>query len=164
MKVAYYASGYPSRSHTFIRREIAQLRKHGMDIKVFSTHKCQQHELLSDLDRDAYNETWSINPINVPRLLFAHCKALYNPLRYAKSMMSSYKHRLPGAKNALWSVFYFIEAIYLVEELKKHEIKHIHVQFANPVPLLLNWPRNTSASPGVSAYMAPLTLSIPTVP
>ena len=36
MKLGYLVSQYPARSHTFILREIRELRKHGFDVRAIS--------------------------------------------------------------------------------------------------------------------------------
>lgn len=132
MKLAYYISEYPSRSHTFIRREIAELRKRGLRIVVFSTRKCNENELISDQDRDAYQETWSVIPPKLVPFILAHAWAISTkPKFYFKTIIKSLKHRLPGVKNTIWALFYFAEAMYLAFEINRQNIRHIHVHFAN---------------------------------
>ncbi len=50
MKLAYLVSEYPKRSHTFIRREIVELRKRGVNIHIFSIRKPNKSELLCEQD------------------------------------------------------------------------------------------------------------------
>ena len=99
---------------------------------MFSTRKCRQSELLTNQDRDAYQETWSVVPPRIVPLIMSHVWAISrNPKSYCSAIIKSLKHRLPGLKNTIWALFYFAEAIYLANEINRHNIKHIHVHFAN---------------------------------
>lgn len=132
MKVAYLVSEYPARSHTFIRREIAELRKRGVEIHIFSVRSTSPESLLTETDRAAFEETWKILPVSVPRLLSDHLAAcIAAPGKYLSTLRRAWHHRLPGSREALWSLFYFSEAIRLARELERRDLKHLHVHFAN---------------------------------
>ena len=49
MKIAYLTNQYPKVSHTFIRREIAALEEHGIEIVRFSIRPTPD-ELIDPLD------------------------------------------------------------------------------------------------------------------
>jgi colanic acid/amylovoran biosynthesis glycosyltransferase len=109
-----------------------ELRKRGVQIKVFSTRKCHQNQLLTDQDRDAFHETWSIIPTKIVPFMLSHVWGIStNPKFYFNALSTSLKHRLPGLKNAVWALFYFAEGIYLAREISRQNIQHIHVHFAN---------------------------------
>lgn len=132
MSVGYLISEYPARSHTFIRREIEAIRNHDIDIDIFAVHRPDPSSLLSALERKDYDETWSVFPVEVKSLVWAHWKSMFcNPRKYFYTFWRSLTHRNPGAKNLLWSFFYFFEAIYLCQELKQRNVTHLHVHFAN---------------------------------
>ncbi len=132
LKLAYFCSEYPSRSHTFIRREIQELNKRGANIDVFALRRPQKENLLSNSDVQAFNQTVSVLPINIIQLALVHIKLLLNaPLSYFKTLLIASKHHMPGIKNTLWAFFQFAEAIVLAEQLKNKNIEHLHVHFAN---------------------------------
>ncbi len=132
MKVAYLISEYPKRSHTFIRREIAELRRRGVDIHVLAIRRPELSELLCEHDWVDYRDTTPILPTTLFHLLKVHLGyLLFNPIRYIKTIVAAFKHRNRGIKSITWSLFYFAEAILLVDQLKKQNIYHLHVHFAN---------------------------------
>ena len=51
MRYAYLTSEYPAVSHTFIQREIVELRRRGLEIDTFSIRKPNQASLLTETDR-----------------------------------------------------------------------------------------------------------------
>ena len=132
MEIGYLISQYPTRSHTFIRREIAEMRRRGGTIHVFALRRCRRDELLSDTDREAYEETWSILPAPFLGLIRVHLWGLFRrPVAYVRTLWRALGHRLPGARNLLWASFQFGEAIRLAHELKRRGLGHLHVHFAN---------------------------------
>ena len=132
MTIAYLASEYPKRSHTFIRREISEMRDRGLNIKVVSIRRPDKSELLCQQDWDDYNDTWSILPISVFSIASIHIRSLLSsPLLYISTFIKALKHRNPGAKNLLWSIFHFVEAIILSSKIKSENITHLHTHFAN---------------------------------
>jgi glycosyltransferase involved in cell wall biosynthesis len=132
MKIAYFTSEYPKRSHTFIRREIEAIEQMGLPLTILSIRKPSKSEILCKQDQDDYDRTWSILPIAVAPLIGIHLKSfLFSPVKYIKALFLAIRHRLPGIKSFLYSIFYFIEAIVLANKLAKNGIKHVHVHFAN---------------------------------
>ncbi len=132
MEIGYLISQYPARSHTFIRREIAEIRKRGAVVRIFALRRCGRDELLSDLDRQAYDETWSIVPAPLPGLLCDHAAALFRrPGRYIRTLRLALRHRLPGLRNLVWTALQFGEAIRLAAEVRRRGLKHLHVHFSN---------------------------------
>lgn len=129
--VGYLVSQYPARSHTFIRREIEALRARGAIIDVFSIRRPPKAELLDEKDREEYRTTHAILPCAFGQLLKDHLGALTAPKAYATAMAAALKHRLPGARNAIWSAFYFVEGVALANELRARGVRHLHVHFAN---------------------------------
>lgn len=129
--IAYLTSQYPAPSHTFIRREIAQLRKIGLDIKTYSIRK-PISGLDSPPDVEAQQETFYVLGQGVGAYMLAHGSALIgSPIRYLKTLIKAVQHRVPGGKALLWSLFHFAESIMLAARLKKDGVTHLHNHFAN---------------------------------
>ncbi|MEP3224690.1 MAG: glycosyltransferase family 4 protein [Parasphingorhabdus sp.] len=130
--IAYLTSQYPAPSHTFIRREITQLRKIGVDIQSYSIRK-PVAGLDNNLDLAAENETYYVLGQSAATYLTAHCKAMFtHPVRYLRTLKKSIQHRVPGFKAFIWSLFHFAESIVLADQLRKDKIVHLHNHFANP--------------------------------
>jgi glycosyltransferase involved in cell wall biosynthesis len=131
LHVGYLVSQYPARSHTFIRREVEGLRARGARIDVFSIRLPNKAELLDDKDREEYQTTAAILPTSLGNMLKNHVSALKHPGLYSTTLSAALDHRLPGARNALWSAFYFVEGVELAKKLRQRGIRHLHVHFAN---------------------------------
>ena len=63
--IGYLVSEYPTKSHTFIRREIEALRMHGLPVRVFSIRRPPPESGQSASYRAAFEETWYVLPASV---------------------------------------------------------------------------------------------------
>ena len=132
VRLAYLVSQYPATSHTFIRREVEALRRAGLWVDTFSIRKPSDAERRSEVDRKEYEGTWYVLPPNPLRLGLAHARAAAKrPRQYLKTARAALKHRVPGTRAAVWSLFHFIEAIGLADELETRGVAHLHNHFAN---------------------------------
>ncbi len=132
MKLAYLVSEYPKRSHTFIRREIAELRKRGAKIHIFSIRRPSKSELICEQDWHDFHDTWSILPTTLINFIKVHLKLfLSQTIPYGSTLKAAFQHRNPGIKNSIWSIFSFAEAVLLADQIQKLKISHLHVHFAN---------------------------------
>ena len=50
-RLAYLASRYPGVTHTFIAREVAELRRLGFDIETIAVREAAPDEVLCEADR-----------------------------------------------------------------------------------------------------------------
>src|SRR6195952_1763973 len=133
MRIGYLTSLYPASSHTFIRREVNAVREHGVDVTTFSVRMPSEEERASSADREAHAHTFYLLPMSPARAARAHVgQVLSSPLAYARTFGLALKHRVPGVKALGLALAHFIEAIVLVEELKKQGVTHVHNHFANP--------------------------------
>jgi colanic acid/amylovoran biosynthesis glycosyltransferase len=129
MSIAYLVSQYPAPSHTFIRREVEELRNRGLEIQTFSIRSPLAAEIISANDRREHENTWYLLPASPLLLIWVHFLSLIrHPIRYFKTLRLAFHHRAPGI--SLYPLFYFIEAIYLATELKRRKITHLHNHFA----------------------------------
>lgn len=146
MRIAYLVSQYPAPSHTFIRREIDALRDAGIEVQTFGIRPPSPDE-ISTIDPDENAKTFHILA-HTKRLAPAHLRALVRrPRRYLRTLSDAMRHRISGARAALWSLFYFAEAILLAEELERRNVVHLHSHFAN--------------SGGTVGYLASRHLTLP---
>lgn len=121
-KIAYLVSDYFAPSHTFVRREIAALRKLGVEIISFSVQSAESggEEVQSLLGRPLLNY--------FSALFWAF---FMYPARLWSSWLLALRHRQPGARGLLWSQFHFVEAICLARLLSAENCTHLHNHFAN---------------------------------
>lgn len=166
-RIGYLTSQYPAPSHTFIRREIAALRATELDIVTYSIQR-PPAGLEAPLDRAAAADTFTV--LAQPKLAYAkaHLAALLGrPGRYLATLALAWRHRVPGARAALWALFHFAEAILLARRLEADGVGHLHNHFANSaatVGLLasryagINWSLTLH---GISEFDYPAGLLLP---
>ena len=130
--VAYLTSLYPAVSHTFIQREVLELRRAGVQVETFTIRPAPEEHLLSPVDRSEAERTESVLPVPPKRLIAAHLRALgRRPLAYLRTLGRALSLSPGGMRGSLWQLFYFAEAIVLHQMLDQRGIRHIHVHFAN---------------------------------
>lgn len=132
MLIGYLVSQYPAASHTFIRREIDELRLRGINVQTFSVRRPEPNECRTKRDNSALQETFYLLPIPVMPLVAAHIGAICTrPAAYLSVAGLALKHRAPGVRALIWAFFHFAESIVLAGELKRRRIQHLHNHFAN---------------------------------
>lgn len=132
MRIGYLVSQYPATSHTFIQREVAELRRQGQTIETFSIRRPAADECRSEPNSSAQSETFYVLGVSPQRILLTHIEALGgHPLLYIKVLALAVSHRAPGLRAFIWSLFHFAEGIVLARELKARGIRRLHNHFAN---------------------------------
>lgn len=129
--IAYLGRILPAIAETFVAREIAALRRLGLEIKVFSLHNPHtdvHHPEAPDLAREVEVLVQPFNPLFwLAHLFFAlrfpkryfHC--LYAYVLIADRTWPSRRH----------SLSYFMVAPFAAWHLRRAGIKHFHAHFAN---------------------------------
>lgn len=128
--IAYLVSEYPGKSHTFIRREVAELRARGLTVETISIRVPDPND-TSELDTQERARTHVVLGSKGKLLTEAMLAALSNPLGFARTLGLALRHRAPGAKAALWSLFHLAEALVVARMLKRTGARHLHSHFAN---------------------------------
>lgn len=131
-RVAYLVSRYPAVSHAFVQREVLALRDAGVEVHTFALHRAGDEDVLSPGDRAERDATYAIQPVRWARLISDHLRALVTrPGAYLRTL--AYAFGLgSGARARLWQLFYFAEAIAVWAEMRRRDLRHVHVHFANP--------------------------------
>jgi glycosyltransferase involved in cell wall biosynthesis len=131
-RVAYLVSRYPAVSHAFVQREVLALRDAGVEVDTFALHRAGDEDVLSPVDQAERDATYAIQPVRWGRLIADHLRALVTrPGRYLRTLAYSFGLG-SGARGRLWQLFYFAEAITVWSELRRRDLRHVHVHFANP--------------------------------
>jgi colanic acid/amylovoran biosynthesis glycosyltransferase len=131
-RVAYLVSEFPAVSHTFIARELDALRDRRVDVVTMSIRKTPADQLLSDADRRAADETFSVFPLQRTRFAAAHLRAaVTRPRRYVATLRLALAMSPGGVRANLWQFFYFAESILVWSQCRRRRVRHIHAHFAN---------------------------------
>ncbi|UZK67737.1 glycosyltransferase [Sphingomonas sp. M1-B02] len=130
-RITYVVSEYPAPSHTFIRREIAALRRRGISIETVSIRATDSlNDSQIDLEERRVTRVVQATPFVQ---IGAECvRAIFlNPIRFSKSLRLALSHRVPGLRSFFWALFHLVEAIILAGHVRKAGSTHIHSHFAN---------------------------------
>lgn len=133
MKVAYLTTVYPAVSHTFIRRELIELERQVGSIERFAIRKNPQ----SIVDRDDQLEdqkTFRVLSQPVKRWLGALVRrGIGSPAPALRGLAKTVSLAKQGHRGWLRHAAYYIEALLLLDEMKKRGVEHVHVHFGtNP--------------------------------
>jgi glycosyltransferase involved in cell wall biosynthesis len=126
-RVAYLVSRYPAVSHAFVQREVLALRDTGVEVHTFSLRRAADADVLSPTDAAERDATYAIQPVRWGAVVRAHARALATrPGAYLRTLAHALRMRLH-----LWQLFYFAEAVVLWNEMRRRDLRHVHVHFAN---------------------------------
>ena len=132
MRIGYVISKYPAVSHTFIRSEVVELRKQGIEVETFSIRSPTESELKSEQDIEEKSRTAYILPASLVRLVASlSAELISRPFSYFSTLCFALTHRSPGLKSFAWSLFYFAEAMLLTRLLRKKNVTRLHSHFVN---------------------------------
>lgn len=133
-RIAYLVSRYPAVSHTFILREIRELRKSGIEILTFSINGPDHPiEKLTREEQEEARRTYFVKRRAFYDLLPAHLGALFaGPRRYFDGLFFALSLGGADLRKMLYGIFYFSEAIMIGWRMKKESCSDLHVHFANP--------------------------------
>lgn len=130
MRVGYLVSQYPAPSHTFIRREVAALRRLSVEVETFSIRPGQ---CLSDEDRAEAASTFTVLPGSALALAWPVVVALARrPGRWLASLRAALRHSPAGGRARLRALIHFAEGLRLALEAERRGVSHLHCHFANP--------------------------------
>ncbi|MBL0275003.1 MAG: glycosyltransferase [Anaeromyxobacter sp.] len=130
MRVGYLVSQYPAPSHTFIRREVAALRRLSVEVETFSI---RPGHCLSEEDRAEAARTFTVLPGSAVALAWPALAALVRrPARWLSALEVALRHSPPGALARARALVHFAEGLRLALEAERRGVRHLHCHFANP--------------------------------
>jgi glycosyltransferase involved in cell wall biosynthesis len=136
MKIAYITTSLGSLSHTFIRREVMELRNLGMDISLFGIRPELAKE-LSGTEKKLAEETAYLYPVRLPANIAANIFFIIRkPFSYFRVLISALLNEEKDLFQHLKLIYHFFMASYLAFYMYKKGIQHIHAHFLN-VPATL---------------------------
>jgi glycosyltransferase involved in cell wall biosynthesis len=123
---------YPRATDTFIQREVAALRRLGVDVRTISIRTPPESENVGPEQLAERATTTFILPARLWTLVSAHFGMLArSPLRYLKALRTALFVRGPGVRSLLWQVFYFAEAAVVAMHVRRLGIAHLHNHFSD---------------------------------
>lgn len=131
MRIAYLTGRYPAMTPTFVLREVSELRASGLEIDTFSIWRTDPSNLLSPEDRAEAERTTSMLPPSpgaVARSLIAAWRQ--DPVGVAALVRDASRLARPGARGKLLALSWILEAMLLWDELRRREIRHVHVHLS----------------------------------
>jgi len=137
-------------THTFVLREIRELRRMGLDIRVASIRAADRpFEQLTGEEQEEQRATFYIKPGGYAAAWGAHLRILLSrPFSYLRALV--YALWLGGLdfRAALRNLLYFAEAVVLVDWMRREGLSHVHTHFSSTVVLLARrvLPIRTSAT------------------
>lgn len=128
-RIAYLISAYPKLSHSFISSEIAGLRASGVRVDTFSVNEPSDPDLLTEASRAEARTTTYL--IAAARRQPGHWMlyALRRPDVAVCGLLAA--ARMSSRILSLRWLFYWIEALVLLGELRRRGLRRVHVHLAN---------------------------------
>ncbi|HZK81911.1 MAG TPA: glycosyltransferase family 4 protein, partial [Humisphaera sp.] len=131
LRIAYMTAIYPRATDTFIQREVAALRAHGVFIQTFSVRQPAAKELVGPEQQAERQSTIYLLP-PCPIELFRSQFSLFfgNPRRYFKALWCALTVRGGGISPLLHNLIYFAEAGLIAWHMRRQNIAHLHAHFS----------------------------------
>jgi colanic acid/amylovoran biosynthesis glycosyltransferase len=139
MRLAYLLSEYPTLGHTYMLREVRQLRELGWEIQTISIRKpTRTVDDLSSAELDEFNRTWYILGGGPMQFVEAHLATLLgHPLRYCRGLATALQFGSFNPRRSAFAIAYFLEAVCVGHRLRKGGINYLHTHFATTVAFIL---------------------------
>ncbi len=137
-RIAYLVSQFPAINHTYVLREIQQVRSTSIDVDVASISVPDRP--ISSMDPDEAVEARRTFYIKRQRFAFlaAHARtALFRPWRYLRALFYALSIGKGDPEKTLHWLFYFLQSIVVGEWMRKRRLSHVHTHFSSNVALLV---------------------------
>ncbi len=130
-KIAYITTSFGVLSHTFIRREVKELRKLGVDISLFGVRPKTAIE-LSEEDRGLAGETLYLYPLNIGKIFCAHLVFMIKkPRNYFNTFKKALFNEEKNIFRHLKLIYHFFICASHALDMQRKNIAHIHAHFIN---------------------------------
>ncbi len=131
MKIAYLTNCFGIQSHTFIRREIAELTALGISIELFGIRQ-QISDKLTDDERALVARTVYLYPLRLMRIAYLNVYwMLVLPKRYWPTLWMALRNSETDWSRRLKLIYHFIVSTAMAEEVRNRGVEHIHAHFLN---------------------------------
>ena len=133
LRIAYLLSQYPAVNHVFMLREVCLLRSLGFDIRVASIRNPDRDPgLMTAAEQSEAQAAHYVKNSGLFPLMLAHAHTLTSrPLHYIRGLAGALR------SEALYGLFYFIEAVAVGDWMRRQGLSHVHTHFASTVAVLV---------------------------
>src|ERR1019366_80312 len=140
MKLAYLLSEYPTLGHTYLLREVRQLRELGWDIQTISIRRPGNRDSpFSPAEEEEVRSTWYILGSSMFALVKSHAATFVTrPLRYLRGLTTAWRFGRFNPRQTLLATAYFVEAVTAGYRLRKAGITYVHSVYSTTVALILS--------------------------
>ncbi|MCX7109213.1 MAG: glycosyltransferase family 4 protein [Proteobacteria bacterium] len=137
-KLAYLISQYPAVSHTFILREIVELRRLGFTIRPASINPPDRPaDQLTAVEREEAQTTWCVKGQGAGGALSALLGTLSaQPKGLGRGFVAALRLGGLDPRKILKNLAYFAEAVMLGRWMQREQLHHLHVHFATPAAMV----------------------------
>lgn len=134
LRLAYLVSQYPAVSHTFILREVAQLRELGFAIAVASINGPDRPpQRLTAAEQTEAAQTYYVKRHGLPGALAAKLATLAtHPAGFFRGLGLALRLGGTDVRKLVYGLFYFAEALMIGRWMARQGLQHLHVHFATP--------------------------------
>jgi glycosyltransferase involved in cell wall biosynthesis/peptidoglycan/xylan/chitin deacetylase (PgdA/CDA1 family) len=160
MHLGYLVNVYPSRSHSFIRREIAAIEALGHRVRRYSIRGggfVLDERDLAERERTAV--LLETRALRVARDVVA--AALSRPARFAEALRLAVRIGRRSGRGVLRSLAYLVEACVVLRWCRRDGVAHLHAHFgSNPAAVamlchVLGGPPYSFTAHGIETFDAP---------
>ncbi|MFH0810075.1 MAG: glycosyltransferase family 4 protein [Pseudomonadota bacterium] len=122
---------FPSLTETFIYREMAALKRHGIEVRVFSVRRPPERDVAEEV-RPLRERTRYLLPSRWGRLAAAHLWWLARkPLCYLSTLLLLVCGRHYSLRDRLRTVAHFAVGVLVAREAARENIGHLHAHYAS---------------------------------
>lgn len=134
IRIAYLVSRYPAVSHTFILREVLELRRCGIEVMPASINAPDRpSDQLTIAERAEAKRTFFVKSQSPFQIARAVCLSIaLNPLGVLRGLILAFQLGGADLKATLWRLLYLLEALVLGQWMQANKLNHLHIHFATP--------------------------------
>jgi colanic acid/amylovoran biosynthesis glycosyltransferase len=138
-RIAYLVSHYPAVNHTYLLREIRELRSLGWEVHVASIRPDTRPSAhLTTEEREERSRTWPVTAQGAGGAVGAHLATLTTHASgYAAGMLYAFRLGRGRLGNTFRNLLYFTEALIAGRWMLRHRLTHMHIHFATTVGLFI---------------------------
>ncbi|NKX42573.1 glycosyltransferase family 4 protein [Rhodobacteraceae bacterium R_SAG2] len=129
MKIAYILNTYPQPSHSFIRREVQALERHGVEIERIAMRPADV-PLVDPGDIDEQGRTDYVLAKGGARLVTGLVRRMWrSPRRFRSALAKAWAMGGRSQVGRLRHLIYLAEAAYVADRVEGEGIDHLHAHF-----------------------------------
>ena len=129
MRVAYIINQYPAVSHTFIRTEILELERQGVEV-VRIAMRGWDAELVDPIDIEERRHTNYVLKHGARSILWATAQVMFtSPMQFLRASKTALRMSKGGERGLIFHLIYLAEACSILGMLRRNRVNHIHAHF-----------------------------------